>query len=99
MATLSILRGSSPPKSIPLPEERITLGRNPDCNVVIDSNSVSRQHAQISWSEGQYFLEDLRSRNGTLLNGTRIDGRVRLHDGDRITICETLMQFAANRED
>jgi serine phosphatase RsbU (regulator of sigma subunit) len=99
MATLSILHGSSPPGFVPLSEELVTLGRHPSCTIVIDSAAVSRQHAQIIWSEGQYFLEDLRSRNGTQLNGATIHGRVRLNDGDRITICETVMQFVAHRDD
>src|SRR5262249_3619087 len=53
----------------------------------------SRNHAQILESHGTYFLEDLRSRNGTLLNGERIQGRSELKDGDEVRVCEVVMRF------
>ncbi|MEO2011356.1 MAG: FHA domain-containing protein, partial [Pirellulaceae bacterium] len=48
-----------------------TLGRHPDCEIVIEVGAVSRQHARVSSTpkEGVYVVEDLGSRNGTFLNG------------------------------
>src|SRR6516162_387426 len=69
------------------------MGRHPSCQIVLDNAAVSRNHAQILESHGTYYLEDLRSRNGTLLNGTRIQGRTEIKDNDEIRVCEVVLQF------
>ena len=49
------------------------IGRSNKCNIVIDSKHVSRQHARIfSTSDGEWFVEDLGSSNGTFVNGKRV---------------------------
>jgi len=57
-----------------------TLGRHPECTVVLPVPAVSGRHARIEWDEaaGSYFLEDLGSLNGTELDGERLTGRERL---------------------
>ena len=50
------------------------MGRHPECDIVLDAGAVSRQHAQITWIDGDFFVEDLHSRNGTFVNGTQIQG-------------------------
>lgn len=64
--------------------ELLTVGRLPDCELVVNDPSVSKRHAQLLWSgsEGQAFVEDLRSSNGTLLNGQPLKVRATLKDGD-----------------
>lgn len=52
--------------------ESFTIGRDPDCDVVIDDASVSRQHARVSLIDGQWQVEDLDSGNGTFLDSVRI---------------------------
>lgn len=52
--------------------ESFTIGRDPDCDVVIDDASVSRQHARVSLIDGQWHVEDLDSGNGTFLDSVRI---------------------------
>jgi serine phosphatase RsbU (regulator of sigma subunit) len=71
----------------------MVMGRHPSCQIVLDNAAVSRNHAQILESHGTYFLEDLRSRNGTLLNGERIQGRTELKDGDELRVCEVVLRF------
>jgi serine phosphatase RsbU (regulator of sigma subunit) len=71
----------------------MVLGRHPTCHIVLDNASVSRNHAQITQSHGVYYLEDLSSRNGTLLNGEKIEGRTPLHDGDVLSVCELSFTF------
>jgi DNA-binding winged helix-turn-helix (wHTH) protein len=70
----------------PLSDGEILVGRDRDCTVRIDSASVSRHHARIVFSDGQARLEDLGSKNGTLVNGRRVEQRIRLEDGDEIRV-------------
>lgn len=69
------------------------LGRNPDCDVVVDGKAVSRHHAKISQRDDGYWLEDLGSRNGTFLNGQLIRGASLLEPNDRIRICDVEFEF------
>ena len=50
---------------------RVVLGRSPDCDVVIDSPSVSRRHAELYWEGNLLSVRDLGSANGTYVNGVR----------------------------
>ena len=80
---------------IELDENRITIGRHPECEVQIDEGAVSRRHAAISYRENAYFLEDLSSRNGTFLNEEKISSTTRLFDGAEIKICDVSFVFQA----
>jgi len=67
-------------------DEPVIIGRRADCTVILPSNTVSRRHAQI-WRQGDdYFLADLGSTNGTLLNGEPAIGAERLNDRDEIAV-------------
>src|SRR5215831_12377901 len=57
------------------------LGRDPDARVYIDHPSVSRRHARISVDSTSAVLEDLKSRNGTFLDGRRIETPTEIHHG------------------
>jgi serine phosphatase RsbU (regulator of sigma subunit) len=86
------------PARIPLVEGRTVLGRHPGCQVVLDAASVSRQHAAISCDAEGTFIEDLQSRNGTIVNGQPLTGRRRLDEGDEISICgQRLVYLTASR--
>ena len=93
VAVLEVLEGSIPGQLLELTEARTVLGRHPNCQIVLDHEAVSRHHAQILDSHGTYYLEDLRSRNGTVLNGDVIDGRRELEDRDEVKICDLLFRF------
>lgn len=96
MAYLKVIEGSLPGQLIELTGDRVVIGRHPKCQIVLDNAAVSRHHAQILLSHGRYFLEDLRSRNGTLLNQRPVAGRTELHDGDEFDICEVVLRFHRN---
>jgi phosphoserine phosphatase RsbU/P len=79
---------------LPLESGRVILGRHPDCGLVLDLPSVSRQHAVVSVSAEGVSIEDLRSRNGTLVNGVPLAGVRRLEPGDEVSICGQRFVFA-----
>lgn len=62
------------------------LGRDQKAAVWVDDPSVSRHHARILVRGGAATLEDLGSKNGTLLNGERVEGAVAISDGDEVGI-------------
>ena len=69
------------------------IGRDPDTEVMIDIAGVSRRHAQIVVSEGSATIEDLGSKNGTLVGDRPVRGRVTLHNADRIQLATVLLVF------
>ncbi len=93
MAILQIVNASGDSEQLQLPGDRNVMGRHPECDLVLESASVSRQHAQIVREGGQFFVEDLHSRNGTFVNGQQIAGRKLLEDGDRLKICDLSFTF------
>ena len=86
-----------------LPEQQFSLrtvtaiGRNRDNHVMIDDPFASANHAIVVWREGRWWIEDLDSHNGTYLNGERIAKPQPLTTGDRISIGETNLRFAAEK--
>lgn len=52
--------------------DRIVLGRSDSCEIILDEEGVSRQHALITFQRGKYFVEDLRSENGVIVNKKKI---------------------------
>jgi serine phosphatase RsbU (regulator of sigma subunit) len=62
----------------------LTFGRGADSDVVISDHAMSRHHARIVADEDGWRVEDLGARNGTYVNGTRIDGRQTVREGDVI---------------
>jgi pSer/pThr/pTyr-binding forkhead associated (FHA) protein len=64
----------------------VLIGREDGCQVLLDDPLVSRRHAKIVISDGKLWIEDLGSRNGVTLNGSRIGDRQRLFGGDVLRI-------------
>jgi diguanylate cyclase (GGDEF)-like protein len=83
---------------IPLDREEVILGRALEADVRVNDSKVSRRHARIltvisqETGDAEYILNDLNSRNGTLLNGQKTNKAVLIH-GDKITIGEHILRF------
>ena len=101
MAELRTIEGPHAGGVFALDRESAVLGRHPDCDIVLDSGAVSRQHARIQRVDDKFYIEDMQSRNGTYVNGRQIRERCLLNDQDRITLCDVVMVFhddAANKK-
>lgn len=87
---LQLQSGPNAGEQFPLTRERTVIGRHPSCDVMIPESAVSRQHAAIvvdgSGDDGVVTVEDLGSRNGTLLNGRAISAPQRFHVGDELSV-------------
>jgi pSer/pThr/pTyr-binding forkhead associated (FHA) protein len=63
-----------------------SVGRDAGNDVVLNDEAASAKHAIVSFVDGEWWLEDAGSTNGTLLNGSRIGDRERLHYGDEVAV-------------
>jgi hypothetical protein len=91
------LRIMAPPelrgRSYPLGQE-ITLGRAAGCEVTIDDTYASQLHARVFLREGQVYVEDLGSTNGTYLNRRKVTGPMHLQRGDKLQIGNTVLELS-----
>ncbi len=76
----------------PLDHNPTVLGREDDCQIIIDDESVSRRHASILVGEDGYTVDDLQSTNGTFVNETRVSSQ-KLKDGDYLHIGNCIYRF------
>jgi hypothetical protein len=77
----------------PLTGEQITIGRAVECDIVVTSKRVSREHSRERRDGWRVMLEDLGSTNGTFLNDERIMSSTALHDEDRIKVGDVILTF------
>jgi len=75
-----------------------TVGRHPRCDIFLDDITVSRQHTRFVRSDGQVWVSDENSLNGTYVNKTLIDGEVALRRGDEVQIGKFRMVFFAGQD-
>lgn len=95
MATLLFYLEDGTTLTHTLDEGSTTIGRHPDSVVVLEFNSVSGQHAVIELSENGCFITDLKSSNGTRVNGVGIE-EAQLKDGDRISFGDVQAVYTAD---
>ncbi|MEN8185478.1 MAG: FHA domain-containing protein, partial [Myxococcota bacterium] len=84
-AAVRILAGFYEGLEIPLDRDRLVIGRGKGADVMIAEPTMSRAHAAIACEDQAFFVQDLGSTNGTLVNGGREDRAV-LRDGDEIQL-------------
>ena len=84
-------------KEVQLTKDRTTLGRRPYNDIVIDNLAVSGEHAAIQMADGQVFLEDLNSTNGTYVNGKAIKKQL-LQDGDSVEVGKYKIKFVSDAQ-
>lgn len=72
--------------------DELTVGRGGGCGIVLDDTFVSQVHARVFRRDGDVYVEDLSSRNGTLLNGQPVSHAERLRRGDRVQFGRTVTE-------
>ncbi len=86
MARLVTLKGPNASREFTLDQDTMVIGRQTDSAICLESQAVSRHHARIVCQDGQFFIEDLGSSNGTYVNGARIRERVPLTENDTLQL-------------
>jgi predicted component of type VI protein secretion system len=84
--TLLVVQGRPLGKRLTFPPGEYYFGRGSECHVRPNSDWVSRQHCLLRVATEAAFLRDLASRNGTLVNGTLVEGERPLEDGDLLQL-------------
>jgi pSer/pThr/pTyr-binding forkhead associated (FHA) protein len=72
--------------------DEVTIGRGGGCGIVLDDSFVSQVHARVFRRNGEIYVEDLGSRNGTLLNGRPLSSAQRLRRGDKVQFGRTVAE-------
>lgn len=90
---LEVIAGGTGRERIVALDRAVTsIGRGPDADLRLPDTGVSRLHAELRVTGAEVVLVDLKSTNGTLVNGKRVD-TVTLRDGDRVAVGTTSMVF------
>ena len=73
--------------------EELTLGRAGGCQITLDDTYVSQLHARVFRKEGQVYVEDLGSTNGTYLNRKKVTAPIVVRRGDRLQVGKTVLEL------
>jgi hypothetical protein len=73
--------------------EELTVGRAAGCQITMDDTYVSQLHARVFRRDGQFYVEDLGSTNGTYLNRKKVTAPIAIRRGDRLQIGKTVMEL------
>jgi len=92
-AKLSFESGPFAGRIVALPNQMVTVGRAPDNDVVVGDPATSGRHGRIEVRAGSFWISDLGSTNGTLINGEPVIEK-QLSDGDLITIGQNTIRFS-----
>lgn len=97
MLHLRLITGSYKGRHVPLAPATLplTIGRDPENGLVLDHTAISRFHCQITRENGEYYIRDLDSTNGTYLNGRRVE-RAPLSPGDELVVAAVGMLVEAS---
>ena len=93
MACLVITSGEQSGKYFPLAKRPLTAGRDPARDIQLLDSKVSRKHFQVRCQDDGYVIREMRSKNGVLINGARVEDEHKLADGDQIQAGDTTLVF------
>jgi serine phosphatase RsbU (regulator of sigma subunit) len=91
--TLEVLAGPLAGRLFKIDRDLMVIGRNPDCDLVLEPKSVSRKHAAIIRKSGEYVIKDLGSTRGTQVGGVRVTEPIVLKNGVTVQIGEVQLAF------
>jgi uncharacterized membrane protein YgcG len=91
-------KGTGLRSGFPLNKDHVVIGREVKCAIMLNDNSVSRQHSSITRLAEGYLIRDMGSSNGTYVNGQRVQEYL-LQDGDRVSIGDIEFWFEAPADD
>jgi pSer/pThr/pTyr-binding forkhead associated (FHA) protein len=97
--SLVVINGKHAGRSIRAKGSKLAIGRAPDCHLRPDSDRISRHHCVLLIEEGRVVVRDLGSRNGTFVNGEKIEGDRALENADRLTVGRLELEVRMTADD
>ena len=99
MLMLQVIKGPDRGRVYPLPEgEPQLIGRSTEA-LPMEDTAVSRRHAELTPDDGTWYVRDLDSANGTMVNGEPLTGRRKLSPGDELACGETVFRLIDSNRD
>lgn len=99
---ISLIKGSGDSTSVDkFKQPEIVIGRDSSCDLILEEKTVSAEHARLTYHDGHWWVEDLRSRNGTYLNQELLTTTVVMTSGDLVQLGQVVYQVEigeVNRE-
>ena len=95
---LVVAKGKPKCREIPLPPTIFVIGRGPQCHLRPHCSRVSKLHCAIARWAGKVVVRDLKSSNGTFINDRRINGEVKVADGDTLRVGSLRFTFRIKTE-
>jgi len=92
-AVLALLKGRRQWAQRVITNRIVQIGRGGFCDILLSDPLVSEKHARVVYSNGSFWIEDLGSRNGTYVNGRRIERRSVLRDGYLVRVGTSMLRF------
>ncbi|CAN5407462.1 FHA domain-containing protein [soil metagenome] len=90
---LAVVAGSLRGTTVPLGDNGVLIGRNPECSLVLTDDFASGRHLRVYPGSDAWYADDLESTNGTFVNQRRIDTGARLDLGSQIRIGQTIIEL------
>lgn len=90
---LLIVSGPNSGKKVPLNETPFSIGRDIESNYIEEGPGISRKHCKLTNENGSWWIEDLKSSNGVIVNSKKISHKTKLYYHDRIAVGETVFVF------
>jgi hypothetical protein len=94
VVTEILLHQNGSVKRIPFTKETMIIGRKPDCDIVIDESYISGRHAKLQRRSDRFFVTDIVSTNGTLVNGKAISAETWVAEDDSVELGEVTLRIA-----
>lgn len=98
MAGFEIWRGGKKEREVALTGREFIIGRDPGAALLLDGDGVSRRHVRVSGRAGRWIAEDLETRNGTFVNGTKEFSKP-LRDGDKVQVGDWVLVFRGDDDE
>ena len=90
---LTLLRQNEEEMPVQFTFSEVVIGRDPTCDCVLDHSTVSAQHSRLAYRQGQWWVEDLRSTNGTFLNQDAVTFPMVIISGDELRCGQEILKI------
>jgi len=93
MPSISVLYPEESRQTMQIPETGLLIGRSPNCNLCLTDEFISANHCKIFFENEQLFIEDQSSTNGTFVDGTQVEKKIPLEQGQEIQMGITVVKI------